>query len=177
MTAARTLKERCVGIELLVLDVDGVLTAGGIVYAGSDLEAKVFHVRDGTGLKCWHEAGKQTAIITGRRSPAVERRGSELKIAHVRQGISDKTQAFADLLAATGLRADQAAAISDDLPELGILVRCGLAVAVADASPEIRSAAHYVTRAAGGCGAVRETIELILRCQERWQALVETYRG
>jgi 3-deoxy-D-manno-octulosonate 8-phosphate phosphatase (KDO 8-P phosphatase) len=164
----KTLRERCAAIELLVVDVDGVLTAGGIVYGTPDLEYKQFHVRDGTGVKAWHRAGKRTGIVTGRRSPVVERRAAELGIRLVVQGAAEKLPAFEQLLADAALMAEAACYIGDDLPDVPPLRACGLAVAVADACAEARADAHYITRAPGGCGAVRETIELILRCQGHW---------
>ena len=174
---ARTLAERAAAVELLVLDVDGVLTDGGIVYGDSGVELKTFHVRDGSGLKAWQSADRRAAIITGRTSPVVDVRAAELGIRLVYQGAGDKLAAYRRLLEATGLRPEQTACVGDDLPELPLLVNCGLAVAVADACPEVLADAHFVTRAAGGRGAVREAIELVLRCQGLWQAVVEKFRG
>jgi 3-deoxy-D-manno-octulosonate 8-phosphate phosphatase (KDO 8-P phosphatase) len=171
-----TLPERLQAIELLVLDVDGVMTDGGITYLEGG-EAKQFHVRDGSGLKIWHFAGKRSAIITGRVSRIVERRAAELGVSPVIQGAEFKLPALRRLLESTGVRAEQACAICDDVPDLGLLVNCGLAVAVADAAPEARAAAHYVTQAPGGRGAVREVIELILRAQGRWAAVVDRFRN
>ena len=155
------------------MDVDGVLTGGGIIYGDNGVELKVFHVRDGSGLKFWHQAGKRSAILSGRTSRAVDVRAAELGVGWVVQGAADKGSAYRQVLAATGLRPDQVCGVGDDLPDLPVLRNCGLAVAVADACPEVRQEAHFVTRAAGGAGAVRETIELILRCQGRWQAVVD----
>jgi 3-deoxy-D-manno-octulosonate 8-phosphate phosphatase (KDO 8-P phosphatase) len=164
----KTLRERCAAVELLLVDVDGVLTAGGIVYGSPDLEIKQFNVRDGSGLKMWHRAGKRTGIITGRRSPLVDRRAAELGIAFVVQGAAEKLPAFHQLLADTGVTAESVCYVGDDLPDVPVLCASGLAVAVADACAEARAVAHSITRAPGGRGAVRETIELILRCQGRW---------
>ncbi len=172
-----TLHERCARIELLVLDVDGVLTAGGIVYADTGAELKTYHVRDGSGLKVWHLAGKRAAIITGRSSPVVNSRAGELGIEMVIQGAASKLEAYREILAACRLRPEQAAAVGDDLPDLPLLRNSGLAVAVADACPEVRQDAQYVTRAAGGRGAVREAVELILGCQGLWRPVVERYRA
>ena len=174
---APTLQERCKLIELLLLDVDGVLTDGSIVYAETGKEWKAFHVRDGWGLKIWHDAGKRAAIITGRRSPIVDVRAAELDIAPVIQGALEKMPAYRQILAATGTHPDQVCFVGDDLPDLPLLRHCGLAVAVADACPEVLADVHYVTRTAGGRGAVRETIELILRCQGKWQEIVEHFRN
>jgi 3-deoxy-D-manno-octulosonate 8-phosphate phosphatase (KDO 8-P phosphatase) len=167
-----TLGERCASIELLLLDVDGVLTDGCIVYGDNDAELKSFHVRDGSGLKFWHLAGNKAAIISGRTSPVVEKRAAELEVALVVQGAPDKLAAYRQVLAATGLDRNQVCFIGDDVPDLPVLRDCRLAVAVADACPEVRAAAHYLTRAAGGLGAVREVVELILRCQGKWRAIV-----
>jgi 3-deoxy-D-manno-octulosonate 8-phosphate phosphatase (KDO 8-P phosphatase) len=170
------LHQRSAAIQMLVLDVDGVLTNGGIIYTDNGLELKIFHVRDGSGLKLWHQAGKRSAIITGRISRVVDRRAAELGISRVIQGAGDKLEAYRQLLAETGQKPDQVAAVGDDLPDVPVLHHSGLAVAVWDACAEARQAAHYVTQARGGQGAVRETIELILRSQGLWQTLVERYR-
>jgi 3-deoxy-D-manno-octulosonate 8-phosphate phosphatase (KDO 8-P phosphatase) len=162
---------------MLVLDVDGVLTDGGIVYADDGTELKRFHVRDGSGLKIWQHLGKRAAIITGRTSKVVTVRALELGIEPVYQGAPEKMAAYRDLLAAGGLRPEQVCFVGDDVPDLPVLLSCGLAVAVADACPEARAAAHYVTRAGGGRGAVREVVELILRCQGTWQQVVDRFRG
>jgi 3-deoxy-D-manno-octulosonate 8-phosphate phosphatase (KDO 8-P phosphatase) len=171
------LSQRCAAIELLLLDVDGVLTDGGIMYGDDGLECKVFHVRDGSGLKIWHHAGKRSAIISGRSSRVVEVRAAELGICCVLQGAGDKGPAYQRVLRELNVRPEQVCFVGDDVPDLPILYNCGLAVAVADACTEVRTDAHYVSRAAGGRGAVRETIELILRCQNRWQTVVDSYRN
>jgi YrbI family 3-deoxy-D-manno-octulosonate 8-phosphate phosphatase len=162
---------------MLVVDVDGVLTDGSIIYADDGTELKCFHVRDGSGLHLWRRQGKRAALITGRTSRVVEVRAAELGIEPVLQGTADKLAGFRQLLQAVPLRPEQVAYIGDDLPDLPVLVRVGLAVAVADACPEVVAYAHYVTRARGGRGAVRETVELILRCQGRWQQVVDHFLG
>jgi 3-deoxy-D-manno-octulosonate 8-phosphate phosphatase (KDO 8-P phosphatase) len=172
-----SLQQRCVGIKLLVLDVDGVLTDGSIVYAGAEVEVKSFHVRDGSALKVWQQEGKQAAVISGRRCAAVERRAAELGMTPVLQGVGDKLAAFHQVLAATGRTPEEVCVLGDDLPDLPVLRRAGLAMAVADACPEVRQLAHHVTCAPGGRGAVREAIELMLRCQGSWQRLVERLAG
>jgi 3-deoxy-D-manno-octulosonate 8-phosphate phosphatase (KDO 8-P phosphatase) len=174
---ALSLQQRCRRIELLVLDVDGVLTEGGIVYgetgAQVSLEIKSFHVRDGSGLKLWHRAGKRSAVITGRSSGLVEVRAAELGVSRVFQGAADKSRPLAQLLCETGLSAAAVCYVGDDVPDVPPLRVCGLAVAVADACPEARAVAHYVTRAPGGRGAVREIIERILSCQDAWPENLE----
>jgi 3-deoxy-D-manno-octulosonate 8-phosphate phosphatase (KDO 8-P phosphatase) len=168
----KRLADRCRAIEALVLDVDGVLTDGRIIY-GEHEELKFFHVRDGSGLWAWKRAGKEAVILSGRNSQAVARRAQEVGVTRVLQGISDKTSAYERLLNEAGWQANQVACIADDFPDLGLVHRCGLAVAVADACFEVRSAAHYVTKTTGGRGAVREVIELILRVQGRWHEIIE----
>src|SRR5207302_9187815 len=153
-----TLADRCSRIELLVLDVDGVLTDGQVVFAGADVEVKAFHVRDGSGVALWRRLGKLAAVVSGRDSPAVARRAAELGVAPVLQGVTDKLAALRQILAETRLRPEQAAAIGDDLPDLPVLHNVGLAVAVADACAEVRQGAHYTTAKTGGRGAVREVI-------------------
>jgi 3-deoxy-D-manno-octulosonate 8-phosphate phosphatase (KDO 8-P phosphatase) len=127
-------------------------------------------------LKIWQTVGKQAALITGRSSRVVDLRAAELGIALVFQGAANKWAVYRHLLAGAALRPEQVCAVGDDLPDLPVLLDTGLAVAVADACVEVKAAAHYVTRTAGGRGAVRETIELILRCQGRWQPVVAGYR-
>jgi 3-deoxy-D-manno-octulosonate 8-phosphate phosphatase (KDO 8-P phosphatase) len=130
-------------------------------------------VRDGVGLRYWGNAGKHAAIITGRDSPMVRRRAAELGIARVVQGAANKSVALQSILKAADLRPQQAAAIGDDLPDLPALRSVGLGVAVADACPEVRAVANFVTTAPGGRGAVRETIELIMKCQGSWRGVVD----
>ncbi len=169
MNRVITLAERCGRIEFLVLDVDGVLTEGGITYGSGELEIKGFHVRDGSGLKLWHRAGKRSGIVTGRSSPMVAVRAAELGIEFVEQGAAEKGLAYRRLLERAGVAAEAVCYVGDDVPDLPPLRASGLAVAVADACAEVRALAHHVTRAAGGKGAAREAIELILRCQGSWQ--------
>lgn len=163
-------------VELLLLDVDGVLTDGSILYADDGAELKRFHVRDGSGLKLWRLAGKRAAIVSGRKSVAVDRRAAELGLAPVLQGRDDKLAAFAEVLAATGLSAEQVCAVGDDLPDLPVLRRAGVAVAVADACPEVRAAADYVTMVPGGRGAVRDAIEWLLKLRGEWDRVSSEFR-
>jgi 3-deoxy-D-manno-octulosonate 8-phosphate phosphatase (KDO 8-P phosphatase) len=167
-----TLADRAARIDLLLLDVDGVLTDGGIVYSDAGEELKRFHVRDGSGLKLWRTAGKRAAIVSGRSSKAVERRAAELGIEPVLQGRADKLAALDEVLRLTGLTADRVCAVGDDLPDLPVLSAVGLAIAVADAAPEVRAAAHYVTMVPGGHGAARDAVEWLLKLQGRWDALI-----
>lgn len=169
----RTLRERMSEIDLLVLDVDGVLTEGRIIYTAGEQEqgheSKEFHVRDGSGLKLWHLAGKQSAIVTGRSSSVVKRRAEELGIQWIRQGVTDKRTGLEAVLGESSISPHKVCYIGDDLPDLSALQMVGLAVAVADGGVEVRAVAHYVTSQPGGRGAVREVIERILRCQGKWR--------
>jgi 3-deoxy-D-manno-octulosonate 8-phosphate phosphatase (KDO 8-P phosphatase) len=174
---AEALEDRCARIELLVLDVDGVLTDGRIVYGDGGEEIKAFHVRDGSGLKFWLQCGKRAGIITGRTSPIVERRARELGLTAVVQGAEDKHAAYDGMLREQKLDAAAVCYIGDDLPDVPLLRRSGLAIAVADACLEAKAAAHHMTKAGGGQGAVREAIELILRRQGRWEAVLARYGG
>ena len=168
----KSLMERCRAVRWLIVDVDGVLTRGDISYvatAGATTgEHKSFHVRDGSGLKLWHLAGLRSAIITGRSSPVVAHRAAELGISRVFQGSSNKMPALETILRDDGIDSSAICYVGDDEPDVPLLKYVGLAVAVADACPSARAAAHYVTTAAGGRGAVRETIERILRCQGKF---------
>lgn len=158
-------------VRLLVLDVDGVLTDGSIVYSDAGEELKRFHVRDGAAIKLWQRAGHAVAFLSGRSSPAVSRRAAELGVTLVLQGRADKSAALDEILAACEVTAAEACAVGDDLQDLPVLGRVGLAVAVADACPEVRAAAGHVTMTPGGAGAVREVVEYILKLQGRWAGL------
>ena len=159
------LNARARAIRLAIFDVDGVMT-DGTLFIGAQGEAfKAFNILDGHGVKMLQSAGVAAAIISGRSSEAVARRAAELSIAHVVQGSSDKVAAFEALIAMLDLTEEQCAFVGDDLPDLAVMRRCGLAVAVANAADSVKSAAHYVTRASGGRGAVREFCELVLRAQ------------
>jgi 3-deoxy-D-manno-octulosonate 8-phosphate phosphatase (KDO 8-P phosphatase) len=163
-------------IELLVLDVDGVLTDGSITLTPEGGELKTFHVRDGSAMALWRKLGRKTAIISGRSSPAVLVRAAELKIDAVHLGVNEKRRALDAIWRETGLGPAQTCAVGDDLPDLPVLTAVGFPVAVADACAEVRAAAKYVTVAAGGRGAVREVIETVLRSQGRWKEIVSQFQ-
>jgi 3-deoxy-D-manno-octulosonate 8-phosphate phosphatase (KDO 8-P phosphatase) len=163
-------------IRLLILDVDGVLADGRIVYDQQGNELKSFHVRDGLAIKLWQQTGRQVAIISGRSTQAVARRANELGIEWLMQGVGDKLAALRQLLGQTGLTAEQAAAMGDDLPDWPLAQTCAAFIAPADACPEIRRAASYVTHAPGGGGVVREGIEWLLRQTRDWESLIAQYR-
>lgn len=156
-------------IKLLLMDVDGVLTDGRIYYvpnpAGGLFETKTFSARDGLGLRMAHAAGLKTGIITGRSSPAIDHRVKEMGIHFVEQNALDKIGPYEEILRAAGLRDEQVAYVGDDLVDLPVLERVGLAVGVGDGDPVIKRYVHYSTRSPGGLGAVRETIDLILTAQ------------
>jgi 3-deoxy-D-manno-octulosonate 8-phosphate phosphatase (KDO 8-P phosphatase) len=168
------LAARCQPIELLVTDVDGVLTSGTIILDDCGVETKHFHVRDGFAYSLWHRAGKQAAILSGRRTAAVEHRAMELKIDHVLQGHNQKAPAFRGLIESLGLVPSQVCFVGDDLPDLPVLRSVGLAACPVDATPEVRNEAHLITQSAGGQGAVREIVEFILKAQGRWDDLIAT---
>jgi 3-deoxy-D-manno-octulosonate 8-phosphate phosphatase (KDO 8-P phosphatase) len=149
-------------VRLLVLDVDGVLTDGRLYYGARGEVLKVFHVRDGHGMKMLRASGIEIAVISGRRSAAVARRCRELGVRHLRQGVEDKRVALSQLCAALGITPRQCAAVGDDSPDVPLLRAVGLAFATADAHAQARAAAHRVTRRAGGYGAVREVCDLLL---------------
>ena len=166
-------------IKLLLLDCDGVLTDGRLHYTFDGKRvmegAKVFHIRDGQGLKLAREAGLKLGIISGRVSPALTARARELQIDHLHQGIDDKLSVYGQIKTAEGFADDQIAYIGDDLPDLPVMRRVGLAIAVADAVDEIRECAHFMTNKPGGRGAAREAIELILKAQDKWSESLQRY--
>lgn len=148
------------------MDCDGVLTDGRLWLTADGDEQKTFHVRDGQGIVLLHQSGIKTGIISGRTSAATERRAHELGISVLRQGVTDKFAVFDDLLREAGVPADECGYIGDDVADVEIMRRVGLAVAVADAADAAKHVAHLVTTAAGGTGAVREVCEAILQAQE-----------
>jgi len=162
-------------IELLVLDVDGVLTDGRVTLTPAGDEIKSFHVRDGAGMKYWRRLGRKLAIISGRGSPAVRLRAQELGVEVVRLNEKNKLPAYQDVLEELGLLPAQTAAIGDDLTDLAVMRHCALSAATADAVAEVREAADYVTERPGGRGAVREVIEMILRRAGLWRTILQRY--
>ena len=169
------IERRASRIKLLLMDCDGVLTDGRLWLTADGDEQKSFHTHDGLGLSLLHRAGLKSGIITGRNSKAVARRAAELGVEFVRQGAADKVAAFEAVLQQAGVAESEVAFVGDDLPDIPIMKRAELAVAVADAVEETRAAAHYVTQAKGGRGAVREVVELVLKSQGRWHDLAEDY--
>ncbi|HEX8458901.1 MAG TPA: HAD family hydrolase [Pyrinomonadaceae bacterium] len=168
-------EQRAARVKLLLMDCDGVLTDGRITLLGDGDEQKSFHTRDGHGLVLLHRAGLRSGIISGRTSAAVERRARDLGITYVRQGTWDKTKDFAEVLNEAGVDAADTAFVGDDVTDIPLMLRCGFAVAVADATDDTRAAAHYTTTLPGGFGAIREVCELLLKAQGRWPELMQRY--
>jgi 3-deoxy-D-manno-octulosonate 8-phosphate phosphatase (KDO 8-P phosphatase) len=189
-------------IKLLLFDVDGVLTDGKLfifpappgiqqtiqdqsakhagiggfgLHSQSMIEAKGFHAHDGTAISLARLAGIKTGLITKRVSETVALRARDLKLEHVHQGIQDKRTAFEEILKQEGLASDQAAFVGDDVIDLPVMRNCGFAVAVANARDEVKKEAHYVTRHAGGDGALRDAVEFVLKAQGKWQNVVDEY--
>jgi YrbI family 3-deoxy-D-manno-octulosonate 8-phosphate phosphatase len=170
------LEERSQPIELILADVDGVLTDGRIVVNNQGIETKLFHIRDGMGIRLWQKAGYRFGVVSLRSSQIVKMRAAELEIGIVRQGTRDKLATTLEIIGQLGLAPQQVCYIGDDLPDLPVVRAVGMGVAVADACGELVEAAAYVTKAPGGCGAVREVIELILKAQGRWDDVIQAYR-
>ena len=164
--------ERARSVRLLLLDVDGVLTDGRIIYTDAGQELKFFHVRDGHGIKLAQQFGIEVALITGRHSEVVNHRAQDLGITRVFQSVRDKIAILRELLDLLTLEPRQVAAMGDDLVDLALFRQVGLAIAVADAVPEVKDAAHWVTSFPGGRGAVRETCELLLQAQGFWDRII-----
>ncbi|HTP41246.1 MAG TPA: HAD-IIIA family hydrolase [Nitrospiria bacterium] len=163
----RALLNRARPIRLLLLDVDGVLTDGRIVYDADGRESKAFHIHDGFGINQLRASGCLVGFLSGRASSAVERRAKELDVTIVHQGVGDKLPVYEQLLAEHRLQDHEIAYVGDDLPDLPVLARAGLAVAVSSAVPEVRRAVHWITGRPGGGGAVREVTDLLLLAGRR----------
>ena len=162
-------------IKLLVLDVDGVLTAGEVVIDDTGRLINFFNVTDGSGIKYWHRSGGKTAVISGRSSGAVAIRAKDLGIEYVYQGALRKIEAFRKCLTEAGVKASEVCCVCDDLPDLPLLCNCGFPAATANAANEVKKRAAYVTQKSGGSGAVREVIEHLLRAKGKWDTIVEEY--
>ncbi|MDF2636220.1 MAG: 3-deoxy-D-manno-octulosonate 8-phosphate phosphatase, YrbI family [Pelosinus sp.] len=162
-------------IKLLILDVDGVLTDGHIIFGRDGELMKNFHSQDGLGITAAHKAGLKTAIISGRESQIVHLRSTELKITDVFQGAMNKVDALATLLEKYNLDLEEVAYVGDDLIDLSVMVQVGLSCAVANAVDEVKEHAHMVTNHQGGQGAVREVVEFILKSQGKWDDIVNAY--
>jgi 3-deoxy-D-manno-octulosonate 8-phosphate phosphatase (KDO 8-P phosphatase) len=163
MQSRQPIDDQIADVRLLVLDVDGVMTDGRLYFDANGEEAKVFHVRDGFGIKQVMAHGIEVAVISGRRSTAVERRMAELNIRHFRLGQDDKLEALEEICESLGIPLSRVACVGDDLPDLPVLRAAGLGIAVADAHPELLAAADWSTQLAGGRGCVREVCDRLLQ--------------
>ena len=162
-------------IKLLLLDVDGVLTDGGIIYNDNGAETKVFNVKDGLGIRLLMEAGIHIGIVTGRRSNALYSRCKDLGINIIYDGVGNKIDVLDALLDQTGVSAEEVAFIGDDLPDLALMKRIGLSIAVENAHKTILDNADMITSAQGGYGAVREACEAILKAKGLWENILERF--
>lgn len=169
------LRQKASGIALLVLDVDGVLTDGGLYFSDDGEAMKRFSILDGLGIKLLASAGVSTAIITGRSSGIVERRAAELSIAHLVQGREDKRSALQELLARLAVPASQTAYAGDDLPDIGAMQFSALGIAVANAHREVKSRADWVCSRSGGHGAVREIADMLLMARGSYQQAIDAF--
>jgi len=169
-------REKIKPIKLLILDVDGVLTDGKIIYNDRGEEIKAFHVRDGHGLKLLMRAGIGIALITGRKSKVVLHRARDLGIKNVYQRVTNKIEVYEKILKGKKLKDENVGFVGDDLVDIPVLKRVGFSAAVGDAIPEVREVADYVASKKGGEGAVREICELLLKVQNKWEEITERYQ-
>jgi len=166
--------KRMQSIELILSDVDGVMTDGGITYDNQGVETKTFHVRDGMAIKLWQRTGHNFGVITARSSHIVKLRMDELGVEVVRQGSKDKLSAAKEIMNELGLELESVCYIGDDLTDLELIQSVGLGASVSDGAEEVRKAAHWVSKSPGGKGAIRELVETVLKSQNRWQELIKS---
>ena len=175
------LKKRAAQITLILMDVDGTMTDGSVTLLsqpdGTALEIKTFDAHDGQGLTLAQTAGLRTGCITGRESAALLRRAKEMKMEFIYMKQPMKMPAYEEILQKAGVSDSAVAYVGDDLPDIPLMHRCGLAIAVGDAVPEVKEAAHYITRALAGHGAVREAVELVLKSKGIWEAMIDKARA
>jgi len=175
------LTERAAKIKVVLMDVDGTITDGSVTLLsqpdGSAIEIKTFDAHDGQGMTLGHTAGLRMGVITGRESAALRRRMKEMSVEFVYEKQPQKIAAYEEILKKTGVQEDEVAYLGDDLPDLTVMKRVGLAVAVGDAVDEVKSAAHYTTVRNGGKGAARELIELILKSKGIWEEMIGRARA
>lgn len=169
------LSDRALALRLVIFDVDGIMTDGSLTFDSAGHELKTFHVRDGQGVKLLQSTGMLVGIITGRSSPVVDRRARELGISHVIQGADDKLAACEALLSQLGLDWRACAHMGDDLADLPLLRRCGLAMTVPEAPALVRQHVHWISPASGGQGAVRAAAEMLLAARNQWQAAMQPW--
>jgi 3-deoxy-D-manno-octulosonate 8-phosphate phosphatase (KDO 8-P phosphatase) len=175
------LKKRAANIQLLLMDVDGTMTDGSVTLLsqtdGTALEIKTFDAHDGQGLTLAHSAGLRTGCITGRESAALLRRAHEMKMEFIYMKQPVKIPAYEEILRTAGVDDSAVAYVGDDLPDIPLMRRVGLAIAVGDAVPEVKRAAHYTTKALAGHGAVREAVEVVLKSKGIWEAMIDKARA
>jgi 3-deoxy-D-manno-octulosonate 8-phosphate phosphatase (KDO 8-P phosphatase) len=174
-------RKRAAQIKVLLMDVDGTMTDGGVTLLsqadGSALEIKTFDAHDGQGLTLAHTAGIRTGCITGRESPALLRRANEMKMEFIYMKQPMKIPAYEEIVRKAGVPESAVAYVGDDLPDLPVMRRVGLAIAVGNAVPEVKKAAHYATKAFAGHGAIREAIELIIKSKGIWEEMIDKARA
>ena len=174
-------RKRAAQIKVLLMDVDGTMTDGGVTLLsqadGSALEIKTFDAHDGQGLTLAHTAGIRTGCITGRESPALLRRANEMKMEFIYMKQPMKIPAYEEIVRKAGVPESAVAYVGDDLPDLPVMRRVGLAIAVGNAVPEVKQAAHYATKAFAGHGAIREAIELIIKSKGIWEEMIDKARA
>ena len=173
----QSVQDRARRVRLVLFDVDGVLTDGVVVMHGDGSESKGFHIKDGAAIVWAQRAGVQIGLLSARSSGATTHRAAQLAVRIVQQGVTSKASAFDTILKSSGLVEEAVCYMGDDLLDLPVLERAGLSAAPADAAPEVRDRVHWVSAATGGRGAARELIELVLRAQGRWDAIVGGLSG
>lgn len=169
------LDARMQSVELILSDVDGVMTDGGITYDNQGIETKTFHVRDGMGIKLWQKTGHRFGVITARSSHIVKLRMDELGVDFIRQGTDQKLAAAQQIIEELNLQRQNVCYIGDDLTDVDLMKSVGMSASVADGAEDVKKVADYVTKSAGGKGAIRELIEMILKSQKRWNELLQGY--
>ena len=174
-TSETDVRERAARVKLLLLDVDGVLTDGSLIIHHDGEESKIFHAHDGLAIRLLQKAGIEVGLISGRKSAAVARRAADLEIELLAQGSLDKKTVYEEMLRRRQLSDLEVAYVGDDLVDIPVLERVGLAVAVANATPIVQSRCHLITSIGGGRGAVREVSELLLQAQGRWEEVIASY--
>jgi 3-deoxy-D-manno-octulosonate 8-phosphate phosphatase (KDO 8-P phosphatase) len=170
-----TVDNRAARIRLVLFDVDGVLTDGRVVLHGDGTESKQFHIRDGIVMVWAQRVGLKIGLLSARTSATTAERAAQLGITLVHQGVPSKIEAYDEIVGDIGLNDDEVAYMGDDIVDIAVLARVGLSAAPADAVPEVRARVHWISSSAGGCGAARELLELILRAQGRWDAIVRSF--
>ena len=169
--------QRAEKIKLVLFDVDGVLTDGKLLLQADGSESKQFDIKDGTGIVLAQRAGLKVGFLSARVSPPTQHRAAQLGVTLVHQGVSSKIETYEHIVDELLLEDEAVAYMGDDIVDLPVLSRVGLAAAPADAAPDVRARVHWVSRAPGGCGAARELIELILRAQRAWESVLLEYLG